>query len=127
MRGPLLRRQARSPAGGRPNPWSSVYDPTRVPLHAMGRFARKNLNLAAQYADWLGTLVARRSEEVWPGSGVVIQRGVTPVVLYRDESGLLHERSAIGPHLGCIVAWNPGEKSWDCPATAPASRRPTRS
>lgn len=38
-----------------------------------------------------------------------------PVAVYRDEEGVLHERSAICPHLGCVVDWNPGEKTWDCP------------
>ena len=37
------------------------------------------------------------------------------VAVYRDATGALHERSAVCPHLGCIVAWNPAEKTWDCP------------
>ena len=28
---------------------------------------------------------------------------------------LLHERSAICVHLGCVVQWNGAEKTWDCP------------
>jgi glycine/D-amino acid oxidase-like deaminating enzyme/nitrite reductase/ring-hydroxylating ferredoxin subunit len=100
---------------GRPNPWSGVYDPTRVRLHAIGRFARENLNVAAQYTDWMAALVAKRPEDLPPGTGVVVHRGVTPVAVYRDESGRLHERSAVCPHLGCLVAWNATERSWDCP------------
>jgi Rieske Fe-S protein len=35
--------------------------------------------------------------------------------VYRDDAGGLHERSAACTHLGCIVHWNPSEKTWDCP------------
>jgi Rieske Fe-S protein len=35
--------------------------------------------------------------------------------VYRDDDGKLHECSAVCPHLGCIVQWNPAESSWDCP------------
>jgi Rieske Fe-S protein len=40
------------------------------------------------------------------------------LAVYRDEASGLHVRSAICPHLGCIVAWNSAEKSWDCPCHA---------
>jgi Rieske Fe-S protein len=40
---------------------------------------------------------------------------MSKVAVYRAEDGTVHERSAICPHLGCIVAWNPIEASWDCP------------
>jgi hypothetical protein len=35
--------------------------------------------------------------------------------VYRDEQGVLHERSALCSHLGCFVTWNNSEKTWDCP------------
>jgi Rieske Fe-S protein len=43
---------------------------------------------------------------------------LTKVAAYRDERGLLHEYSAICPHLGCIVEWNHNESTWDCPCHA---------
>jgi Rieske Fe-S protein len=45
----------------------------------------------------------------------VIRRGLAKVAVYRDRSGNLHQRSAVCPHLGCVVAWNQAERSWDCP------------
>jgi Rieske Fe-S protein len=52
------------------------------------------------------------------GTGMVIeQRGGKPAIVaaYRDESGVLHSFSAVCTHLGCTVAWNASEKSFDCP------------
>ncbi len=50
-----------------------------------------------------------------PESGAVIRRGLTKLAVYRDGQGVLHEWSAVCPHLGCIVSWNEAEKTWDCP------------
>jgi Rieske Fe-S protein len=37
------------------------------------------------------------------------------IAAFRNNSGELHIYSAVCTHLGCIVTWNPVEKSFDCP------------
>jgi glycine/D-amino acid oxidase-like deaminating enzyme/nitrite reductase/ring-hydroxylating ferredoxin subunit len=100
---------------GRANPWADTYDPGRMRVRALGTLAGENLNVARQMTDWFGTGEARSVDEVAPGSGAIVRRGVVPVAAYRDPQGRLHERSAVCPHLGCIVHWNRTEGSWDCP------------
>lgn len=100
---------------GRHNPWQSLYDPGRVTLRASARFAQEAANTAAQYADWVTGGDVAEVTEIPSDSGAVIRRGASKVAVYRDPTGALHERSAVCPHLGCIVAWNPAEKTWDCP------------
>ena len=38
---------------GRKNPWSKLYDPSRVTLRATGSFLRENVNVVSQYTDWV--------------------------------------------------------------------------
>jgi Rieske Fe-S protein len=100
---------------GRENPWSRLYDPSRVSLRAAGEFAKENLNVAAQYVDHVTSGETDSVQDLPRGSGAVVRRGLKKIAAYRDENGTLHERSAVCTHLGCVVAWNPAEKSWDCP------------
>ncbi len=44
-----------------------------------------------------------------------MRHGFEKLAVLRDANGTLHERLAACPPLGCIVHWNPGEKTWDCP------------
>jgi glycine/D-amino acid oxidase-like deaminating enzyme/nitrite reductase/ring-hydroxylating ferredoxin subunit len=100
---------------GRENPWTELYDPTRVKMRALGQFTRENLSTAAQYADWLTPGEATSAVELEPGSGAVVRRGLRKIAVYRDMEGNLHERSATCPHLGGVVTWNSVEGTWDCP------------
>jgi glycine/D-amino acid oxidase-like deaminating enzyme/nitrite reductase/ring-hydroxylating ferredoxin subunit len=100
---------------GRENPWARLYDPARKPVRAAWTFASENLNVAGQYLDWLKGSEVSSTAAVAPGHGAVRRRGVSKIAIYRDERGVLHESSAVCPHLGCIVTWNDAEKSWDCP------------
>ena len=100
---------------GRKSPWEDVYSPARVPLRAAGEWAKEDLNMAAQYGDWLTGGDVSSASEIAPGSGAIVRRGFEKLAVYRDADGRLHERLAACPHLGCIVQWNPGETTWDCP------------
>jgi len=100
---------------GRENLWAKLYDPGRKTLGALGEFARENLNVARHYGDWLKSAEVDAVEAIAPGSGALMRRGLHKIAVYRDPEGRLSARSALCPHLGCAVNWNPTEHSWDCP------------
>jgi glycine/D-amino acid oxidase-like deaminating enzyme/nitrite reductase/ring-hydroxylating ferredoxin subunit len=100
---------------GRDNAWSTLYDPSRKTLGALNIFAEENINVAAQYADWVTPGDVKEDVLVPPGSGAVVRRGLKKIAVYCDDAGKRHERSAVCTHLECIVAWNHSEKTWDCP------------
>ncbi len=100
---------------GRENEWETLYNPSRKTLRAGLEFAKENLNVASQYADLVTGGEVDSVDEIAPGAGAVMRRGLSKVAVYRDDAGALHERSAICTHLGCVVDWNAAEKTWDCP------------
>jgi glycine/D-amino acid oxidase-like deaminating enzyme/nitrite reductase/ring-hydroxylating ferredoxin subunit len=102
---------------GRPNPWETLYDPSRKSIRPQPalEFAKENLNVAARYLELVTPGEIKSPDEVKPGEGAVLRRGATKVAVYRDRDGQVHERSAICTHLHCVVHWNHGEGSWDCP------------
>ncbi|HEX2197028.1 MAG TPA: FAD-dependent oxidoreductase [Burkholderiales bacterium] len=100
---------------GRHNPWAALYDPGRKTVGAAREYTSENLNVARQYADWLTPGEVKSEDDIPLNSGAVLRRGLHKVAIYRDPQGVLHERSAACPHLGCVVRWNGSEKTWDCP------------
>ena len=100
---------------GRPNPWADLYEPSRIRTGAAAEFVKENLNVALQYTSWLTGGEVSSVDEIAPNTGAVIREGLSKVAVFRDESGGLHRRSAVCPHLGCVVSWNPAASTWDCP------------
>src|SRR4029453_4229331 len=100
---------------GRENEWESLYDPSRISLRATSQFVKENLNVVAQFGDYVTAGEVDKGREIARGTGALIRHGLKKLAAYRDSHGVLHERSAICPHLGCIVDWNSTENTWDCP------------
>jgi glycine/D-amino acid oxidase-like deaminating enzyme/nitrite reductase/ring-hydroxylating ferredoxin subunit len=100
---------------GRKNPWASLYDPSRISLRTIPTFAAENANVAIQYSDWISGGDVREYDHIAPGNGALVRRGAKKLAVYRDETGHIHEHSAVCPHLYCIVDWNSAERTWDCP------------
>jgi Rieske Fe-S protein len=84
-------------------------------LRATLTFARENLNVVGEYANWITPGDVDNVSEIKPGTGAVLRHGISKIAVFRDEAGKVHEMSAVCTHLGCIVAWNSAEGSWDCP------------
>lgn len=100
---------------GTHNPWQPVYAPNRVRLNAVGTLLRDTAGVVAQMGRWILPSEVSEERAIRPECGAVVRRGLGRVAVYRDATGMIHERSATCPHLGCVVAWNPTERTWDCP------------
>ena len=100
---------------GRENVWESVYNPARIRFGAATEFAKENLNVAAQFGDYVTAGDRDSPDDVPAGGSAVIRKGLKKVAVSRDANGVLQEFSAVCPHLGCIVEYNSTEKTWDCP------------
>lgn len=99
------------------NPWAKIYDPKRfTPLASAKRFAKENMTVAKHLLkDYLFYGEADEINEIQRGEGKTIKIDGDHLAAYRDEEGRLHIVSGICTHMGCVVHWNDGEKSWDCP------------
>jgi glycine/D-amino acid oxidase-like deaminating enzyme/nitrite reductase/ring-hydroxylating ferredoxin subunit len=100
---------------GRNNRWARLYDPSRITVRAFDELTTENINAGAQLIDWVKDPDVNSLDQIAPGQGATIQTGWLKLAVYRDKDGAYHRRSAVCPHLGCIVSWNSTEKSWDCP------------
>ena len=99
------------------NPWAPLYDPRRIkPLTEAKKFAKANLDVAKRFVgDRLHSDKVDTADDIAPGQAVVVRVKGEQTACYRDEAGTLHAVSAVCTHLGCIVAFNDAELSWDCP------------
>jgi Rieske Fe-S protein len=76
--------------------------------------------MAGEVVDTAARMVGHRvgSDDVGepaPGEGVVRKQDGDAVAVYVSDEGERYEVSAVCTHLGCLVAWNDAEHTWDCP------------
>jgi Rieske Fe-S protein len=96
------------------NAWEKIYNPSRVTPKSVTRFVQENVDVAVKYADWVKPAEAKSVDEIAPDPAPDAQRAEEARGL-QGRAGRLHCHSAVCPHLGCIVAWNGAERTWDCP------------
>jgi nitrite reductase/ring-hydroxylating ferredoxin subunit len=98
---------------GRPPAWSAVFDAGRSGLrHGLSDFLKLNGEVAwHQVADRVATLApsAAPSADGQASRSAFGRHGTACV------DGSQHTVSAVCPHLGGVLSWNPAERSWDCP------------
>ncbi|MFW6321787.1 MAG: FAD-dependent oxidoreductase [Halohasta sp.] len=101
---------------GRETPWQRAFDPRRVTVRESAeKLLTESANEGGQFVRGWMKHARSNPRELQPDEAAVYGRGGKPVAAYRDPDGELHTRSAVCPHMGCVVEFNPAERSWDCP------------
>jgi glycine/D-amino acid oxidase-like deaminating enzyme/nitrite reductase/ring-hydroxylating ferredoxin subunit len=102
---------------GRANPWADLFDPGRKALkRGLWDYLKENVDYPYYMVrDRFAGADAKSLREVRRGQGKVIERKGAKVAAYRDDAGVVTLRSALCTHMGCTVAWNTAERTWDCP------------
>jgi Rieske Fe-S protein len=114
--GTLTGMMARDAITGVKNPWQDLFSPERKKLSSTWDYLKENKDYAYYLIkDRLTGGESGGIASVQPGEGKVLKLKGGKAAAYRDEGGVLHLHSAVCPHMGCIVAWNEAQKTWDCP------------
>jgi glycine/D-amino acid oxidase-like deaminating enzyme/nitrite reductase/ring-hydroxylating ferredoxin subunit len=101
---------------GRTNPYSELYDARRLhPRQSARSFLQENAHVAAHFVGDRLQPRHRQTEQLQPGQGAVVRAGARHYAVSRDDQGRLHSLSARCTHLGCLVDWNPADRTWECP------------
>lgn len=97
------------------NEWAPVFMPSRFkPGASAGKFVMENANVAKHLIS--GKLSsAEHFAGIEPGEGKVVEIDGEKAGAYKDDQGQLYIVDTTCTHMGCELAWNSAERSWDCP------------
>ena len=77
-------------------------------------FVKDNVDVAKHFIGDKLKPVSKDSH-IQPGEASIITHDGKKVGIYRDNKGKIHALSITCTHMGCDLAWNAAELSWDCP------------
>lgn len=96
--------------------YQALYNPHRkTQVKSPGKFMAENLNVAQHFFGGHLKNEGHSVAQLKKGEGKILIIKGKKVAAYKDEKGKVHLRSPVCTHMGCIVAWNGAERSWDCP------------
>ena len=101
---------------GYSNPWRDLFALNRKKLGAVWDYLKENKDYPYYLIrDRFAGADGRSLRAVKRGEGKIIDYKDTRVAAFRDASGAVMLRSPVCTHMGCSVAWNTAEQTWDCP------------
>ncbi|WP_303982008.1 FAD-dependent oxidoreductase [Niallia circulans] len=101
---------------GKKSKYQEVYSPSRFNLNpSLKNFLTQNANVVSHLIKGKLEIPQNDIHNLSPDEGAVIDINGHRKGAYRDKEGTLHIVDTTCTHMGCEVAWNDGERSWDCP------------
>jgi glycine/D-amino acid oxidase-like deaminating enzyme/nitrite reductase/ring-hydroxylating ferredoxin subunit len=102
---------------GRTNPWTELFDTGRTKVrHGVWDYITENKDYPYYLIrDRFAGAEGRTLRSLKRGEGKILELNGARIAAYRDDTGKTVLRSSTCTHLGCEVAWNYAERTWDCP------------
>jgi nitrite reductase/ring-hydroxylating ferredoxin subunit len=100
---------------GRENATAEILDAGRLLPTVTRKAVTHSVKVAKRFVGDRAAAALSSTPELEPGTGVVVRRGTSFVGVACDAAGVVHTVDATCKHLGCIVQFNAGEQTWDCP------------
>lgn len=95
--------------------WTEVFAPDRFSAQEIPQIMRDSgiavKGLTKRFFQIPGETVNR----IRPGEAAVVETAEGKAGVYRSEEDQVYTVDIVCPHLGCQLAWNPDERTWDCP------------
>jgi glycine/D-amino acid oxidase-like deaminating enzyme/nitrite reductase/ring-hydroxylating ferredoxin subunit len=101
----------------RKNPWRDLFDPGRKKVRG-GAWDYLKENVDYPYymvRDWFVGPEGKTLRGVRNGEGKIVEIRGQRVAASRDDRGRTTLLSPVCTHMGCEIAWNSAERTWDCP------------
>ena len=97
--------------------FAELFAPERKPSSGLSlkEYFKGQAGVLSNLSEYLSGGEVADLDEIPPGEGAIVRRGLAKHAVYHGEDGVFIERSAVCTHVGCIVHWNSFEKCWDCP------------
>ncbi|GAA1569006.1 FAD-dependent oxidoreductase [Kribbella sancticallisti] len=101
---------------GRDNPAADLYDAGRIgDVHAVAKLVKDNLKVGKDFTTGhLSRVLHGGVDHLEVGQGGLFTLGGKTVGAYRDPDGKLHTVNPTCTHVGCALAWNNADTTWDC-------------
>lgn len=96
-------------------PYARAFDPRRLNIVAAGPTELKENADVAKHLLGDRLRPATDLKELGRGEGGIVLKDVERVAAYRDSRGEVHLLDTTCTHLGCELAFNVAEASWDRP------------
>lgn len=100
---------------GRDNPFAETFAPSRFSAEELPQIVKDSGTAVKGLTKRFFHIPTEAAEQLHPGCGGVVETPEGKAGVYKSEEGELHQVDIVCPHLGCELAWNPDEKTWDCP------------
>lgn len=97
--------------------YQDLFDPNRLkPVAGFSNFVKEGADVVSNLISGkFSSEKIKELTEIAAGEAKVVKYEGHTLALYKDEHHGLHALNSSCTHIGCTVAWNTTERSWDCP------------